>query len=105
MIACLSIPAFALRVLLRARPDLHGRPVALAPGPGAAPVLGPCTRAAEESGVRPGMPLGEALATCPGLVLLEEDPAAVEEEWELLLRRLEDAGIGVEPEEPGCAYF
>jgi hypothetical protein len=51
------------------------------------------------------MPLGEALATCPGLVLLEEDPAAVEEEWELLLRRLEEAGIGVEPEEPGCAYF
>ena len=55
--------------------------------------------------MRPGMRLGEALATCPQLALVEQDPAAAEEAWEQLLRRLEDAGIAVEPVEPGCVYF
>jgi nucleotidyltransferase/DNA polymerase involved in DNA repair len=51
------------------------------------------------------MRLSEALATCPELVLLEQDPAGVEEEWERVLRRLEEAGFAVEPAEPGCVYF
>ena len=51
------------------------------------------------------MPLGEALATCPELVLVEQDPAGAEEEWERILRRLEEAGFAVEPVEPGCVYF
>jgi protein ImuB len=51
------------------------------------------------------MRMGEALATCPGLVLIEPDPAGVEREWEGVLRRLEDAGFAVEPEEPGVVYF
>ena len=51
------------------------------------------------------MRLGEALATCPRLVLVERDPAAVEQEWEGLLRRLEDAGFAVEPLEPGVVVF
>jgi protein ImuB len=55
--------------------------------------------------VRPGMRLSEALATCPDLHLVERDPAGVEAEWERILRRLEEAGLTVEPAEPGCAYF
>jgi protein ImuB len=51
------------------------------------------------------MRLGEALSTCPTLVVVERDPAAVEEEWEQLLRRVEDAGLAVEPTAPGCAFF
>ena len=80
-------------------------PVALAPPPGSRPLLGACSAAAEEAGVRPGMRLSEALANCPELVLAEQDPAAAEEEWERILRRLEEAGLAVEPVEPGCAYF
>ena len=38
-------------------------------------------------------------------IALEPDPARIEAEWEHLLRRLEDVGIAVEPEEPGCLYF
>ena len=105
MIACISVPAFALRAALRARPDLALHPVALAPAPGEPDLVGPCTGKAERAGVRPGMRLGEALATCPSLALVEQDPAAVNEEWERMLRRLEDAGLAVEPVEPGCAYF
>ena len=105
MIACLTIPSFSLRAALRGRPELVDRPAALAPRPGEVEVVGPCTASAQEAGVRPGMRLGEALATCPALVLVEQDPAAAREEWEQLLRRLEDAGIAVEPIKPGCVYF
>ncbi|HSP73618.1 MAG TPA: hypothetical protein VLN26_14675, partial [Gaiellaceae bacterium] len=42
---------------------------------------------------------------CPSLVLVERDPAGAEQEWEGVLRRLEDAGFAVEPVEPGCLYF
>src|SRR4051812_50062839 len=51
------------------------------------------------------MRMGEALATCPGLALVEPDPAGVEQAWDGVLRRLEDAGFAVEPVEPGCLYF
>jgi protein ImuB len=51
------------------------------------------------------MRMGEALAMCPALVLVEPDPAAAEQEWEGILRRLEDAGFSVDPAEPGCVYL
>src|SRR5947208_2149041 len=105
MVACILIPGFELRAALRDRPRLGLRPAALAPLPGTEPLLGPVTAAAEATGVRPGMRLGEALATCPSLVLVERDPAGVELAWEEILARLEDAGFAVEPVEPGCLYF
>ena len=55
--------------------------------------------------MRPGMRLGEALATCPELELVEQDPATAEQAWEEILRRLEDAGFAVEPDSPGVVYF
>src|SRR3954469_22059189 len=95
MIACLSIPGFELRAALRKQPGLELRPAALAPGAGSEPLIGPVTAAADALGVRPGMRMGEALATCPGLVLVEQDPATAEEAWEQILCRLEDAGFAV----------
>src|SRR2546430_15745085 len=105
MIASLLIPGFELRAALRKQPGLALRPAALAPLPGTEPLLGPVTAEAERLGVRPGMRLGEALATCPGLVLVEQDPAAAEQAWEEILRALEDSGFAVDPAEPGCVYF
>src|SRR5215217_5983398 len=105
MIACIAVPGFELQAALRSRPGLALRPAALAPEPGTEPLLGPVTAAAEAQGVRPGMRMGEALATCPELVLVERDPARAEREWEEALRRLEDAGFAPEPDEPGCAFF
>jgi protein ImuB len=105
MVACLLIPGFELRAALRARPRLALVPAALAPEAGEEPLLGPVTAAAEATGVKPGMRLGEALATCPSLVLVERDPAAVEREWEEALRRLEDAGFAVDPVEQGAVVF
>src|SRR3954463_9016293 len=70
MIACLSIPGFELKAALRKAPALELRPAALSPDPAAEPLLGPVTPAAEAAGVHARMRLGEALATCPQLVLV-----------------------------------
>src|SRR3954471_10994772 len=105
MIACLSIPGFELKAALRARPSLAVRPAALAPEAGGEPLLGPVTAAAEAAGVRPRMRLGEALATCPQLVLVEPDPGAAELAWEEIVQALENAGFAVEPAGLGVAYF
>src|SRR5213080_3196109 len=105
MIACLSIPGFELKAALRKQPSLSLRPAALAPEAGGETLLGPVTAAAEAAGVLPRMRLGEALATCPHLVLVDPDPAAAEQAWEEIVRSLEDAGFGVEPAALGVAYF
>ena len=105
MVACLLIPGFELRAALRATPGLALRPAALAPREGEEPLVGPVTSAAELAGVKPGMRMGEALATCPSLMLVEQDPAAAEAAWEGIVRRLEDAGFAVESAGLGSAYF
>jgi protein ImuB len=105
LIACIVIPGFSLRAALVSRPSLRLVPAALAPEEGSEPLLGPVTAAAEAAGVRPGMRLGEALALCPSLVLVDPDPATAEREWEGILRRLEDVGVAVETTEPGVAFF
>jgi nucleotidyltransferase/DNA polymerase involved in DNA repair len=105
MIACLSVPGFELKAALRKTPSLALRPAALAPEPGGEPLIGPVTAAAEAAGVRPRMRLGEALATCPRLVLVDPDPAAAEQAWEEVVRSLEDAGFTVESSAAGIAYF
>ena len=105
MVACLLIPGFELRAALRSRPRLAVVPAALAPEPGREQLVGPVTAAAEAVGVVAGMRLGEALATCPQLVLVDADPAGAEREWEGVLRRLEDAGFAVDPVEPGVVVF
>jgi len=105
VIAAVVIPAFDLRAALRLRPGLQTKPAALAPLPGTEPLLGSVTGAAEVKGIRPGMRLGEALALCPELELVEQDPATVEQAWEEILRRLEDAGFAVEPVAAGTVYF
>src|SRR5439155_55573 len=105
MIACILIPGFELRAALRKQPALALRPAALSPSAGSEPLLGPVTAEAERFGVRPGMRLGEGLATCPELVLVEQDPAAAEQAWEEILRALEDSGFAVDPAGVGCVYF
>jgi protein ImuB len=105
VIACVLIPGFELRAALRKEPGLTLRPAALAPAAGTEPLLGPVTTEAERLGVRPGMRLAEGLATCPELILVEQDPATAEQAWEEILRALEDSGFAVDPSGIGCVYF
>jgi protein ImuB len=67
--------------------------------------VGEVSGAAEAFGVHPGMPLGEALARCPRLVLVPGDPLGVAEAWEGVARALEGIGAALELERPGLAYF
>ena len=105
VIACALIPRFALLATLGERRALLSRPLALAPEPGGAQVVGEVSGPAEAFGVRAGMRLGEALARCPELGLVAPDPERAESAWEGALRHLEGIGAEVEPGRPGEAFF
>jgi protein ImuB len=128
MIVCVHLPRFQLLVAAKSRSEiaqeaLAGRALAVAPllgaerakgkGTGGAgtPAVCPAGRvgevsgAAEARGVLAGMPLGEALARCPELVLVPADPVRAAESSENVLRALESIGAAVEPARPGLAYF
>src|SRR5215213_8876901 len=112
---CVLIPRFTLLTALGGRtsdPDFAAKrnqaifePVALAPEPDRAQVVGEVSGAAEAHGIHPGMRLGEALARCPGLQLVPPDPERAARTWEAVLAALEGLGAGVEPAAPGEAYF
>ena len=104
-IACVLIPRHSLTSALPNRREMIGRPLALAPEPGGAQVIGEVSGAAETFGVRAGMRLAEALGRCPALVLVAADPVRAEASWERMLRRLEGIGAAVEPGRPGEAFF
>src|SRR5258705_13637137 len=93
VIAAVVIPAFDLRAALRLHPRLQAKAAALAPLPGTEPLIGSVTGVAESKGVRPGMRLGEALAMCPELELVQQDPATAEQAWGEILGRLEGGGV------------
>lgn len=105
MVVCVLIPRFELTVAAGDREELLRAPAALAPEPSREQRVGEASPAAEAFGVRPGTPLGEALARCPTLTLVPPDPAGVADRWERLLVRLESIGAAVEPERSGLACF
>ncbi len=105
VVACALIPRLSLRSALADRSELIGKPIALAPEPGAAQVVGEASGAAEAFGVRAGMRLAEALSRCPALMLAPADPVRAQTAWERSLRCLEEIGAAVEPARPGEAFF
>ncbi len=104
-IACALLPRFDLRVACLEREELLSTPIALAPAPGGEQAVGEVSRACEAHGVRAGMRLGESLARCPELTLVQPDTRRTIELWEELLRKLEGIGAAVESERPGEAFF
>ncbi|MFN2611770.1 MAG: hypothetical protein ABR536_00190, partial [Solirubrobacterales bacterium] len=104
-VAAVLLPRFALTSVLGGRSELLKSPVAIAPEPGRAAVIGEVSGRAEAFGVRPGMRLGEALGRCPELVLVPADPERTSRAWEELLCGLEAIGAGVFSERSGEAYF
>jgi protein ImuB len=74
--AVLLIADFPLQALLRARPDLARKPVALlADSRREAPITA-CNARARSASVEPGLTGPQALARCPGLTLCVPDPTA-----------------------------
>ncbi len=104
MIVCLHLPRFQLVVAAGGPEELAGRALAIAPTTGVQRV-GEVSGTAQAKGVTGGMGLGEALARCPELVLVPEDPVGVTQTWEKTVRALEGIGAQVEAVQPGLAYF
>jgi protein ImuB len=105
LIVCVLLPRFELAVAAGGRAVLASGPVALAPLPGREQRIGQPSAAAEASGVRAGLRLGEALARCPTLRLVAPDPAGVADAWDRALTALEGIGAAVESGLPGQAWL
>ena len=105
MIVCVLLHRFELVIAAGGRAALAQGPMALAPEPGREQHVGEVSQAAEALGIHPGMRLGEALATCPSLALIEPDAAGAEQAWEEIVCALENAGFAVDPASLGVAYF
>lgn len=99
------IRRFSLLAAIGGRRDLLGEPCVLAPRPGHEQVVGETSGAAEAFGIRPGMPVSEALGRCPSLALVPPDPGRAAAGWERMLRSLEGIGAEVESDRPGEAFF
>jgi DNA polymerase IV len=70
----LHIPAFPIAVARVCRPELRGRPVAVAPLHSERALLLSTSIEARKEGVFRGMDLGKAVKFCPDLVVLPPDP-------------------------------
>lgn len=105
MIVCVLLPRFELTVAAGGPGALAGRAIALAPEPGREQRIGEASGAAQALGVHQGLPLGEALARCPALELVNPDPLGAASAWEQVLCALEAIGAAVEAQRPGIAYF
>lgn len=85
--------AFFASVALRSRPDLATTPVAVV-----AHVIVACpSYPARAHGVRAGMHVDEALARCPGLVMLDVPQGEIEEVGDALLALFQEHASAVEP--------
>jgi protein ImuB len=104
MVVCVHLPRFTLTIAVGGPEALAGRPLAIAPANGAQRI-GEVSGTAQARGVTAGMGLGEALARCPQLALVPEDPVGVAQSWEDAVRALEGIGAAVEAPRPGVAYF
>ena len=101
-IACLLVPAPALGVEVARRPELRGRPVAIASACGQR--VAEASPAAARRGVRPGQRVSEAVAWCPGLVVLAERPARVRRAASQLVDAVATVSPLVEEAAPGEVY-
>ena len=104
-VCCVYLPRFELVVAAGGPEALSGCALAVAPAGTGTPVVGEVSGAAEAAGVLRGMLLAEALARCPTLELVPEDPLGVMRAWERTARALEGMGAQLELARPGLAYF
>ncbi len=104
-LACVSVPAFPLQLLLRSHPDWRGAPAAVVEEDRPqSPVLR-VNEQARRAGVRPGMRYAAALALAPGLRAGTVAPSETLQAREALTVRLHRFTPDVEPgDEPGVFW-
>jgi protein ImuB len=92
-IACLLVPALPLAAALRAEPELAGKPLAIAAGPGPRAEIVAVSREAARAGVRAFTSCVHARAACAALVVRVLAPAQNEAARNALL----DAALSASP--------
>jgi len=102
--AVLCVPNFALQALLRHEPELRERPLAVVEANDsnfAKALILECTRAAEATGVSPGLTAPQAQARCCELVLKSRSPAAEQSATEILVQTAYAFSPNIENTIPG----
>jgi protein ImuB len=103
---CLWLPTFELRLELVRSPGLDSTSVALlAMEEGVRRTIHQVSERAAEAGVRPGMPISQAVSLCPSLTLLEPDPAHYAAAGEEILEALSQVTPIVEPAGSGRTFL
>ena len=92
-IGCLLVPDLPLQALVRAEPELGKVPLAVAEGEGGRARVLHVSAHARAEGVTPGLPVSDALALSPGLLVRWAEPALVESARSAVL----DAAASVSP--------
>jgi len=92
-IACLRVPDLPLVAERRARPELEGRPVAVAAGPGPRAELVAVSAEGRRRGVHPGSTAAQGRAICAGLTVCVASPARERAARDALL----DVALSVAP--------
>ncbi|RIK45672.1 MAG: DNA polymerase [Chloroflexi bacterium] len=104
-VACVVIPHFQLRVEILRHPELDGLPLALTDLAGPARrAISDCSPEATQEGIRPGMPLRDAVNACPHATILTSDPVYYANVFADLLRALGAVSPGIEASELGIVW-
>ena len=103
-VACVAVPHFLVEVERLHEPALRGRPVVIGGPPEERKAVLDCSVEAMERGIRPGMPLREALSRCADAAFVEAHPEWYEAATEALVSALLELSPLVEPAGPGVIY-
>ncbi len=101
----IHIPAFSIAVERVRRPELRGRPVAVAPQHSERALVLSVSSEARREGVFKGMPLGRAVKCCPELTVLPPNPALTERASRVLSKMAAGYTPLWEPARPGHIYL
>lgn len=103
-VACVAIPHFLVEVERLHEPALRGRPVVVGGAPEERKEVLDCSPEAMARGVRPGMPLREALSRCAEAAFVEAHPERYQATMQAMVDALLQFSPLVEPVAPGVIY-
>ena len=103
-VACVAIPHFMVEVERLHDPSLRGRPVVVGGASEDRKEVLDCSPEAMARGVRPGMPLREALSRCAEAAFVEAHPEWYRAATMALVQALLELSPLVEPAGPGVIY-
>ncbi len=103
-VACVVVPHFLVEVERLHDPSLDGRPVVVGGASEDRKEVLDCSPEAMARGVRPGMPLREALSRCADAAFVEAHPEWYRAATLAMVTALGQISPLVEPAEPGVIY-